>query len=50
MKQKSPCQNGEHVGLDQAVKMVAAIIRRRKETTVAEGEEPTEGKGARNGG
>ncbi len=50
MRHNTNCQNGEHVGLDQAVKMVAAIIRRRKETTVAAVEEPTEGKGARNGG
>ena len=50
MKQNAPSPNAEHIGLDQAVRMVAAIIRRRKETTVAAVEEPTEGKEARNGG
>ncbi len=46
MRRNTNCQNGEHVGLDQAVKMVAAIIRRRKEAA-AEATGRTE---ARNGG
>lgn len=47
MRRNTNCQNGEHVGLDQAVKMVAAIIRRRRETAATAA---AEGTGACNGG